>query len=158
MKPSCFFKNTENSNCTAPSPIVGWIADGYPMYGPCECLDAACTQIVEMKSSWQLMGGDGDPSQCAWQDYTYVGDANEYSDGDEYLDECSGHYGPNGDYHYHMTNAYPWTLRCYRGNPSASMAMGHTYNNAAGGNDCCFEKQCSGGAYQNVSCTAASCQ
>ena len=128
------------------------------MYGPCECLDAACTQVVEMKSSWKLMGGDGDPSQCAWQDYTYVGDANEYSDGDEYLDECSGHYGPNGDYHYHMTNTYPWTLRCYRGNPSASMAMGHTYNNAAGGNDCCFEKQCSGGAYVNVSCTAASCQ
>jgi hypothetical protein len=164
MKPSCFFKNTDNGNlvgknCTAPSPIVGWIADGYPIYGPCECLDKACTQVVEMRSSYVMKGGNNDPSDCAYQDYTYVGDPNEYSDGDEYLDECSGHIGPNGDYHYHMTNEYPWTLRCYRGNPNPSMAMGHTYNNAAGGNDCCFEKQCIAGVYQsNVSCMAASCQ
>src|SRR5581483_5022694 len=117
LKPTCFFPKAENgdlvgSTCTAPSPIIGWLADGYPMMGPCECLDAACTQVVEMRSSWSLISGRN-PSTCAYQDYQYVGDANEESDGDKYLDQCNGHYGPNGDYHYHMTNEYPWSTRCY---------------------------------------------
>lgn len=164
MKPSCFFAKAENGDsagqaCTAPSPIIGWIADGYPILGPCECLDAACTQVVEMRSSWELGGGDNNPRACAHQDYRYVGDTTgEESDGDRYLDECNGHYGPNGDYHYHMTNAYPWTLRCYRGTPMTTMAIGHVYNNAAGTNDCCFEKQCKNGVYQTgVSCMMMSC-
>jgi hypothetical protein len=162
MMPSCLYLNAEDGDsvgdaCTAPSPIIGWIADGYPIYGPCECLDAACTQVVEMLSSYKKQGGDGDPSACAYQDYTYVGDATEYSDGDQYLDECSGHIGPNGDYHYHMTNAYPWTLRCYRGNPTTTMAQGHTYDASAGKNDCCFEKECVGGVFQNVGCQMATC-
>lgn len=106
LKTTCFFPKADNGNlkndpCTAPSPILGWIADGYPILGPCECLDAACTQVVEMRSSWSLSGGDNNPRACAYQDYTYVGAVTgEESDGDQYLDECSGHYGPAGDYHH----------------------------------------------------------
>jgi uncharacterized protein (TIGR03382 family) len=162
MAASCVFPDAEDgtsegSPCTAPSPLIGWIADGYPMYGPCECLDEDCAQVVEMKSSWSLAGGDGDVSDCAHQDYTYVGAADEESDGDAYLDECSGHYGPGGDYHYHMTNAYPWTLRCYRGTPRTTSTAGRVYNAASGQSDCCFEAQCDGGNYNGSSCTTATC-
>lgn len=162
---SCLFPDADDGElmgdpCTAPSPIIAWIADGYPMLGPCECLDAACTQVVEMRSSYVLDGGDDDPDACAYQDYTYQGNVGEDTDGDKYLDECSGHVGPAGDYHYHITNEYPWTLRCYRGNPTTSgMAIGHQYNAAAGGNDCCFEKQCEAGVFQSGggACMAMSC-
>lgn len=159
MMTSCLFEDAEDgtsmgSACTAPSPIIGWIADGYPILGPCECTDADCTSVVEMQSSYSLIAGHN-ANECAYQDYAYNGQANEYDDDDEYLDECSGHIGPNGDYHYHITNSYPWTLRCYRGNPMATMAIGHTYNNAA--NDCCFEKQCSNGTYVDVACDPDTC-
>jgi hypothetical protein len=163
LKTTCFFPKADNGDlkndpCTAPSPILGWIADGYPILGPCECLDAACTQVVEMRSSWALQGGDNNPRACAYQDYTYTGQAGEESDGDQYLDECSGHFGPAGDYHYHATNEYPWTLRCYRGNPMSQMTMGHDYDASAGKNDCCFEKQCIAGVYQTgVNCMMMSC-
>ncbi|GEM_PF-94851 len=33
-----------------------------------------------------------------------VGDPAEEDDDDEYLDECNGHFGPYGDYHYHITS------------------------------------------------------
>jgi hypothetical protein len=164
LRPSCLFKDAEDGDlrgkaCTKASPIIGWIADGYPMYGPCECLDAACTQVVEMRSSWKMQGGDNNPRACAYQDYQYVGDATgEESDGDKFLDQCNGHYGPKGDYHYHMTNEYPWTLRCYRGSPMATMTMGHTYDASAGKNDCCFEKECKNGVFQSgVNCMMMSC-
>lgn len=164
LKTSCFYPQADDGDlkgdpCTAPSPIIAWIADGYPMYGPCECLDADCTSVVEMRSSWQLAGGDGNPDDCAYQDYSYAGSpTGEESDGDAILDECNGHYGPKGDYHYHSTNEYPWTLRCYRGNPTATMTGGRTYSNTAGGSDCCFNKQCIAGEYQeSVTCMTMSC-
>jgi hypothetical protein len=162
LKTSCFFQEADDGDlagdpCTAPSPIIAWIADGFPMRGPCECLDAACTQVVEMRSSWILMGGDGDPSDCAHQDYTYAGDAAEESDGDAYLDECSGHFGPAGDYHYHATNEYPWTLRCYRGTPMPSMTGGRAYDASAGGSDCCFENECTNGNFTNLNCVTMTC-
>ena len=35
-----------------------------------------------------------------------------------YLDECNGHVGPSGDYHYHTTATFPYILGCYRGTPT----------------------------------------
>lgn len=112
--PTCFYSQDAGSTR---SPIVGWIFDGYPLYGPYECTDASCDTVVEMKTSWVQTS---DPAECAWQSYEYAGDDDEESDGDVYLDECNGHFGPYGDYHYHMTFGYPWTTRCYRGDPSMS--------------------------------------
>jgi hypothetical protein len=31
------------------------------------------------------------------------------------LDECNGHTGPDGTYHYHTTKGYPYVPLCYRG-------------------------------------------
>ena len=49
--------------CTAPSPIVGWSPDGYPIKGPCACVDADCTIIKRARSSWVYrgLGAWGDP-------------------------------------------------------------------------------------------------
>jgi hypothetical protein len=160
LKPSCFFANAENGDlrgqaCTAPSPILGYLYDGFPILGPCECLDAACTQVVEMRSSYKLQGGDGDPTECAYQDYQYVGDANEHTDGDEFLDECNGHVGPKGDYHYHMTNEYPWTSRCWHGTPYLGPNGGTKYDatDPAPKPDAQFECRCKNGVYDsNATC------
>ncbi len=99
-----------------PSPIVGFALDGFPIYGPMVCVDAACTQMVELQSAWETLG---DPTTYAW-------DANEYVEKADavYLDECNGHVGPNGDYHYHATNSFPYLLGCYTGTPSADAGGG----------------------------------
>jgi hypothetical protein len=135
LVPTCFHPGDDG---TARSPIIGWIFDGYPMYGPYECTDETCTTVVEMQSSWAEIN---DPADCAWQSYAYIGDADEESDGDDVLDRCNGHIGPYGDYHYHMTNAYPWTTRCYRGDPSMD---GQLYGTMA---DMQFEANCVDGVY-----------
>lgn len=31
------------------------------------------------------------------------------------LDECNGHRGPDGLYHYHLTASFPYVMGCYRG-------------------------------------------
>jgi hypothetical protein len=132
----CFFvDDVGNTRST----IVGWMYDGYPIFGPYECTDDTCATIMEMKSSWVVTGN---PSECAWQNHTYMGAASgEESDGDEYLDECNGHFGPYGDYHYHITNGYPWVSRCFRGNPSMS---GNVYGGPA---DQTFLTHCTDGVY-----------
>jgi hypothetical protein len=77
------------------------------------CLDAECTEIVEFESGWVQTG---DPSTYAW-------DAHEYQGGNEptILDQCNGHVGPGGDYHYHATATFPYVLGCYSGTATNNM-------------------------------------
>jgi hypothetical protein len=67
--------------CTAPSPIVGWSPDGYPIKGPCVCADADCTIIKRVRSSWVYrgLGAWGDPlaienQPCTTDDECCAGD------------------------------------------------------------------------------------
>lgn len=99
-----------------PDPVIGYSFDGYPIYGPRGCVDAECTEIVEHQSGWEVTG---DPTTYAWDNYTYV----EKSD-PIYMDECNGHVGPDGDYHYHATAGFPYILGCYHGEPTANMGAG----------------------------------
>lgn len=89
------------------SPIIAWSLDGFPIYGPLECSDAACGTVVEMKSGYVQVG---DPKTHAWDAYSWM-----THDDATYLDECNGHTGPGGDYHYHVTETFPYILGCYRG-------------------------------------------
>jgi len=41
---------------TTPSPIIGWAMDGFPVYGPHGCVDAACSEVAEMKSGYDPIG------------------------------------------------------------------------------------------------------
>jgi YHYH protein len=122
------------------SPIVAYAFDGFPVYGPYECADSACTSVVEMQSGWENVGFESvdcvTGSECsngfacvatiiggarrnACVPTTYAWNNNVYveKEGSQYLDQCNGHIGPNGDYHYHATETFPYVIGCYRGTP-----------------------------------------
>lgn len=91
----------------APSPLVGFALDGYPVYGPDACVDAACTEVVTMQSGWVQTG---DPTTYAWDAYAY-----EDTGDDDVLDQCNGRVEPDGSYAYHATATFPYVIGCYHG-------------------------------------------
>ena len=92
-----------------PSPVLGFGFDGFPIRGPWGCADAECSEVIRYRSSWQEVR---EPHQDSWDAYRYL-----KKDGREYLDACNGHVGPQGDYHYHVTETWPYILGCYAGPP-----------------------------------------
>jgi len=50
----------------------------------------------------------------AWDNHIYAGDQGDPT----VLDECNGRFGPDGTYRYHATDAFPYVLGCYRGDPN----------------------------------------
>ena len=140
--------NDPDPSPSEPSPIVGYAFDGFPIYGPYECTDASCTSVQEMRSAWDstnyetgtvgcassaacsngycadvMINGTQTtacvPRTCVWSNNAYTAKA-----GSQYLDQCNGHVGPNGDYHYHATATFPYILGCYRGTPTNNGGMG----------------------------------
>jgi hypothetical protein len=97
------------------SPVLGYGLDGFPVYGPYECADAACSRVVEQQSGYERIGN---PRMNAWDAYRWrdFGDAT-------HLDACNGHRGPRGDYHYHATAGFPYILGCFRGTASGAGGM-----------------------------------
>ncbi|MBT9557680.1 MAG: YHYH protein, partial [Myxococcales bacterium] len=143
-----------------PSPILGYALDGFPIYGPYGCVDAACTQVVEFQSSWEQTG---DPTTYAWDNHAYVAKA-----GTQYLDQCNGRTGPDGKYRYHATAGFPYLLGCYRGTPSTTTGGGGetscttaadcTGKCAAGALGCtCFTKMDGAKVCRPTCTTAADC-
>jgi hypothetical protein len=106
--------------------LVGYAADGFPIYGP----DAPAaandrkSPLRRMKSSYRLKsgtrpggnagpGGKYDGSFTA--DYEYVAGAGD-------LDDCNGRTGvtpeyPDGTYYYVLTDDFPFVPRLLRGAP-----------------------------------------
>ena len=140
--------NNADPSPTQPSPIVAYAFDGFPIYGPYECTDAGCTSVQEMRSGWDTVGYQAGtvgctssaacssgyctdvlingaattacvPKTCTWSNHAYSAKAAP-----QYLDQCNGHYGPNGDYHYHTTSTFPYILGCYRGTPTNNGGSG----------------------------------
>ena len=99
-----------------PSPILGFGYDGIPIRGPWGCADGDCSKVLRFRSSWEEVR---EPHQDAWDAYEYV-----EKDGPEYLDACNGHTGPEGDYHYHVTETWPYILGCFSGTPSGGAIRG----------------------------------
>jgi len=109
--------------------LVGWAADGFPMYGPLAYQDAknAASPLVKMKSSYRLKGGTrpgGDAGPGGVYDGKYTPDY-EYAAGSGDLDECNGRFGvtpefPQGTYYYVTTEEFPFLPRKYRGTPDDS--------------------------------------
>ena len=109
--------------------LVGWAADGFPiygLYGTKDPLDAG-SEIIELKSSYQIKegsrpsgrdspGGDYDGSFTI--DYEYVPSSGN-------LDECGGRFGVTpefaaGTYYYVLTEDYPFIPRMFKGEPDES--------------------------------------
>ena len=126
------------ADCTTgvASPVIGFAADGFPIYGTCFDDNGTVRKAVP---SYQLkMGGGAREDVSGYTtpvggrgsvvssnyDGQFRGDY-EYVAGSGDLDECNGMV-VNGQYGYFITDAYPWVLGCYSGTPdeSFSMAMG----------------------------------
>ncbi len=110
---------------TAESPLVGFAADGFPIYG--SFIDDN-GQVRAVTSSFQLKSGSRPQSNSdpgGNYDGTYVDDY-EYVAGSGDLDECNGMMR-NGAYGYYVVNEYPWVLACFKGTPDSS------FNKTVGG-------------------------
>ena len=107
------------SDTAIESPVVGFAADGFPIYGSYFSDNGT---IRKATSSYQLKSGTRsavngiDPSGSF--DGTYVDDY-EYVSGLGDLDVCNGMM-VDGAYGYYVTDSYPWVLGCFKGTPDAS--------------------------------------
>lgn len=109
--------------------LVGYAADGFPIYNLMAYQDASDSQsdLVEMSSSYRLKRGTrpgGQSGPGGRYDGTYVQDW-EYVQGLGTLDECNGREGvtpeyPDGTYYYVLTDEFPFIPRNFRGTPDSS--------------------------------------
>ena len=110
------------------SPIVGWAADGFPIYA-LYGFDSNSQEVVEMQSGFKLKVGDrpkGKHEPGGYHDGTFVEDYVYSSEGTD-LDECNGRFTrtpefPEGTYAYFLTNTFPVIPRCFMGTPSNSFS------------------------------------
>jgi len=109
--------------------LVGWAADGFPIYGPMGYSDAKdiASKLTELHSSYRLKSGKrpgGSEGPGGKYDGAYTQDF-EYVAGSGDLDECNGRFGitkefPQGTYYYVITSEFPFIGRMFRGEPDAS--------------------------------------
>lgn len=114
--------------------LMGWAADGYPVYYQYayQTADNSSSNVVEMNSSYRLRSGErpgnGVSAPCGDYNGRYSQDY-EYVDGLGDLDECNGRTGvtpefPNGTYYYVITSTFPKIPRCLMGTPNSSFRIG----------------------------------
>ncbi len=103
--------------------LIGWAADGFPIYARYGYTDAedASSELVAMSGSYQLVSDvpSNRPSTDIYPLGTFREDW-EYVEGSGDLDECNGRFGvtpdfPSGIYHYFATDSYPFLQRCVTG-------------------------------------------
>ena len=112
------------------SPVIGFAADGFPIFGPC-ILDSNSGVIKKAKSSYRLKSGtrqavSGYQTPVSGQgvvgsnnyDGQFTGDW-QYQGGSGDLDECNGA-TINGQYGYYITDSYPWIMACFKSQVDAS--------------------------------------
>ncbi|MEM7584723.1 MAG: YHYH protein [Acidobacteriota bacterium] len=111
------------------SPLVGWAADGFPLYAALGYSDAddAQSPIKVLRSSHRLLEGNrpgGRQGPGGTYDGTFVQDYR-FVEGAGDLDACNGRFGvtpefPEGTYAYFLTEEWPVIPRCYVGTPDSS--------------------------------------
>jgi hypothetical protein len=116
-----------NSASTTTMTLVGWAADGFPIYANYGYTTAtsASSALKEMKGSYRVKTtpDSGRPSTTSFamghfqQDWEYVSGLGD-------LDECNGRTGvtpefPGGIYHYYITKTYPFIQRCVKGSAAS---------------------------------------
>lgn len=106
--------------------LVGWAADGFPIYGPwvpnvagdVASAPKRAVSSYRVKTAERAGGPGGKPDGKFIQDWEYVAGAGD-------LDECNGRSGatpefPDGTYYYVLTEEFPFIPRMWRGTPDAS--------------------------------------
>ncbi|WP_444946114.1 YHYH protein [Microbulbifer sp. VTAC004] len=115
------------------SPLIGWAADGFPIYALYGFQDGQNSEsgVAKMRSSYQVKAGQrpaGSNQPGGYYDGTFVADY-EYVEGSGSLDECNGRFVhspdfPEGTYAYFLTEEWPIIPRCYKGTPSEDFRRG----------------------------------
>lgn len=108
------------------SPVIGFAADGFPIYGPCfndtgtirkalssysiktGARQAVASYTTPVSGQGTIAGSNYDGQFRG--DWEYI-----VSSGD--LDECNG-MTVNGQYGYYVTDTFPWIMNCYKGTKS----------------------------------------
>lgn len=122
--------------------LIGWAADGFPMYAKYAHRDSkgVDSELVEMKSSYQLKQGSSRPSKPDGpggdSDGSFASDY-EFVEGSGDLDACNGREGvtgefPEGTYYYVLTEDFPFIPRYYKGSPDPSFNKGRGPDRAGG--------------------------
>lgn len=108
--------------------LIGYAADGFPVYAQFGYSDPnnANSGLKKMKSSYRLKKGTRPGGPGGQYDGRFVEDY-EYAKGTGDLDECNGRQGvtpeyPEGIYHYHLTENFPYVPRCFRGRPDSTFS------------------------------------
>ena len=114
-----------NWDGTEHSPLIGWAADGYPVYVLTGDLGNG---MQEVNSSYRLKSGNrpGGSQPDGAYDGTFV-ENYEYVAGLGDLDECNGARTtskefPQGTYAYFLTREFPFVPRCWTGTSDNSFS------------------------------------
>ncbi|MEZ8822855.1 YHYH protein [Vibrio amylolyticus] len=114
------------------SPVIGFAADGFPVYGSC-FYDSATSTVRKATSSYQIKSGarqtvSGYTTPTAGTGSVVSNNYDGQFRGDwEYvvalgdLDECNG-MTVNGQYGYYVTDTFPWVLNCFVGSVHSSFS------------------------------------
>ncbi|QHI38868.1 hypothetical protein IMCC3317_42680 [Kordia antarctica] len=112
--------------------LLGWAADGFPIYYKNGYVSDTNSELIELTSSYKLKEGnrpgDGISAPNGNYDGTYARDF-EYIKGHGNLDEANGRFGktpefPNGTYYYVITDSFPSLPRFFVGTPNKSFKVG----------------------------------
>ncbi|GAA0782535.1 YHYH protein [Roseibium denhamense] len=107
--------------------LLGFAADGFPIYGPYGYSNPqAPSRVAKLSSSYRVKSGtrpDGPGGRYDGkftQDWAYVAGAGD-------LDACNGRFAvtpeyPQGTYHYVLTESFPFIPRCWMGTPDSSFS------------------------------------
>jgi hypothetical protein len=106
------------------SGVIGFAADGFPIYGPYINDEGTVRAVV---SGYALKTGDrvSMEGEGAFPGGTYDGtyrDDYAYTGAGD-LDECNG-MTRDGNYGYYVTNAFPWVIGCFAGTTDPSFNKG----------------------------------
>jgi hypothetical protein len=114
---------TQLSNGNKAMTLIGWAADGFPIYGRYGYTVAtdATSAIKVVAASYRIKAAPSAnrPATTTYAMGTFTQDY-EYVAGSGDLDECNGRTGvtpefPNGIYHYYATDTFPHLQRCVKG-------------------------------------------
>lgn len=120
------------STVSTNSPVIGFAADGFPLYGSCfqdpqtNSYRAATSSYVLKNSGGQRQDVEGyttpEDGVGAIASDNYDGQFRgdwEYQQGAGDLDECNG-MTVDGQYGYYVTDTFPWVINCLKGTPDDS--------------------------------------
>ena len=109
--------------------LVGWAADGFPMYARWDYSDAKDATEHNARDEIELPDQAGHAPRWTRVENTTAptSPTMNMSAGSGDLDECGGRFGvtpenPDGIYHYVLTDDYPFIPRIYKGTPDCELS------------------------------------